>query len=436
MRAKTLLAGLALLAWSIGAAAQPKIEHWTLDNGARVYFTRTTELPMVQLRAVFDAASSRDPQSKPGVAQMTNSMLRQGAGRLSADEIAAGFESLGAEFGSSSERDMAVVELRSLSDANLLDPALDLFSTVLTRPTFPADALDRERARALVALQRDLQQPGTIAEKTFMRQVYGDHPYAHDPLGTAESLRGISRADLAAHHARYYTGANALIAIVGDVTKDEAREIAKRTVGRLARGEKAPPLPAAPMVEEGQRKLIEFPAQQSHVRLGHPGMRRDSPDFFPLTVGNYTLGGGGLVSRLSEEIREKRGFAYSVYSYFLPMRAEGPFVTGLQTRNAQRDEAIAVVRAILAEFAEKGPTEQELQAAKRHLTGSFPLRIDSNKKLADNLAYIGFYGLPLDYLDTYVERIQSVTAEQVRAAFKRHLHPKDAVTVVVGGGEG
>jgi len=431
--ARAILAGLALWALSFTAAAVPKIEHWTLDNGVRVYFVRTTELPLVQLRAVFDAAGSRDPADKPGVALLTNAMLGQGAAGLDADQIASGFESLGAEFGSSSARDMAIMELRSLSAPKLLDPALDLYAQVVSRPTFPAEALERERARFLVALQRDLQSPGAIAEKTFMRMIYGDHPYAHDPLGTPESLRAITRADLAAHHARYYTGANAWLAIVGDATLAEAKRIASRALGGLPRGQAAPALPGAKLATAGKRETIVFPAQQSHIRLGHPSLRRDDPDYFPLLVGNYVLGGGGLVSRLSVEVREKRGYSYSVYSYFLPMRAEGPFAAGLQTRNAQRDDAIAVVRRVLSEFAERGPTAEELEAAKRHLTGSFPLQLDSNKKLADNLAYIGFYGLPLTYLDDYIPRIEAVTAEQVRAAFKRHLRPQDAVTVIVGG---
>ncbi|HEY8554158.1 MAG TPA: pitrilysin family protein [Burkholderiales bacterium] len=435
MRVSSVLMGLGILASSWSAGAQPRIEHWTLDNGARAYFVRTTELPLVQVRVVFDAAASRDPAGKPGVALLTNAMLRQGAAGMNADEIAHGFERLGAEYGSSSERDMAVVELRSLSDKQILDPAIDLFAKVIGRPSFPPDALERERQRLMVALRRDEQSPGAIVEKAFLRAVYGDHPYGRHPAGTLESVPNISRADLAAHHARYYTGANAWIAIVGDVTSAEAREIAKRTVGSLPRGEPAPPLPPVRTVTRNESEVIPFPATQSHIRLGHPGIARSSPDYFPLIVGNYTLGGGGLVSRLSNEIREKRGYAYSVYSYFLPMRVEGPFVIGLQTKNAQRDEAIAVVRKVLADFVERGPTEEELRAAKRHLTGSFPLRIDSNRKLADNLAYIGFYGLPLDYLDTFTERVEAVTVEQVREAFKRHVHPDRAVTVVVGGSD-
>lgn len=331
---------------------------------------------------------------------------------------------------------MAIVELRTLSDPKLLNPALELFAKIVGQPTFPTDATARERDRALVSLQRDSQLPDVIAEKTFWRSMYGSHPYAHDPIGTVESLRAITRADLAAHHVRYYTGANAWLAIVGDATLSEAKTIAQRALGSLPAGAAATALPPVPPASAKPRVAIDFPAQQSHVRLGHPGIRRDDPDYFPLIVGNYTLGGGGLISRLAVEVREKRGYSYSVYSYFSPMRAAGPFTLGLQTKNAQRDAAIAVARQVLDEFVERGPTEPELEAAKRYLTGSFPLRLDSNKKIAENIAFIGFYALPLTYLDEFIPRVEAVTGEQIRAAFKRHLHPKDAVTVLVGGGAG
>jgi zinc protease len=434
MRASAVVMGVGLLLASAAASAVPKIEQWTMANGVRVYFVRTTELPLIQLRAVFDAAASRDPADKPGVASMTNDMLPQGADGLDADKIASGFEDLGAEFGTSSARDMAIVELRSLSDAKLLNPALDLFAKVVTKPTFPADALERERASALVSLKHQEQSPQAIAQKTFMQLIYGDHPYAHDPTGTTESVRAITRADLIAHHARYYVGSNAWLAIVGNATRAEAKSIAEHALGGLPRGEAAPPLPAVASLKQGKRENIEFPAQQTHVLIGHPAVARDDPDYFALRVGNYTLGGGGLVSRLSEEVREKRGYSYSVYSYFQPMRARGPFMLGLQTRNAERDKAIAVARKVLDDFVAHGPTAQELEAAKRYMTGSFPLRLDSNKKLADNLAFIGYYGLPLNYFDTFIQRVNAVTIDQIRTAFKRHVHPEDAVTVAVGGG--
>lgn len=433
MAAKWYVAiALTLLAGTLQAA--PKIEHWTLDNGARVYFVRAKELPLLQLRVAFDAGSSRDPADRAGVAVYTGRMLNFGAAGFDADAIAAGFENLGAEFGTGVDRDMATVELRSLSDRKLLRPALDLLATVIAEPTFPQDAFERERALGLVGLKRDAQQPNIIAEKAFLRSLYGAHPYAHEPVGTEASLKTLTRDELVAHHRRYYTGANAWLAIVGDATVGEAKEIARRVLGRLPRGEAAPPLPAPTAIKAPARQQIAFPASQSHIRLGQPAIARTDPDYFPLLVGNYTLGGGGLVSRLADEIREKRGYSYSVYSYFYPLRVAGPFVLGLQTKNAQRDDALKVVRKVLADFVAEGPTPRELDAAKKHLTGSFPLRLDSNKKIADQISVIAFYGLPLTYLDDFIPKIEAVTIDQIRDAFKRRIDPEKLATVIVGGG--
>lgn len=428
------LGGLVLLGAMATADAGPKIQHWTLDNGAHVYFVETHELPLVQIRAVFDAGSSRDPRDKPALAALTNLLLNDGAEGLSADAIASSFEGVGAEFGSAAERDMATVDLRSLSDKQLLQSALETYIKVLTAPTYPVEALERERNRTLVALQRDEQSPGAIIEKRFYQELYGDHPYAHHPLGDAASLARLTRDDLVAFHRRAYVGANTWFTIVGDVSLSEAKRIAAQTVGRLPQGEAAPALPAVTAPTQARTRMIAFPATQSHIRLGHPGISRPDPDYFPLYVGNYILGGGGLVSRLSDEVRERNGYAYSVYSYFHPMRAEGPFVLGLQTENKSRDAALKLVRQVLEKFIAHGPTDQELQAAKKHLTGSFPLRLDSNRKIADNLAALAFYGLPLNYFDEYIARIEAVTLAQIRDAFKRRVHPDKMLTVTVGGG--
>jgi zinc protease len=413
--------------------AAPDIQHWTLDNGARVYFVETHALPMVQLRVVLDAASSRDPSDKRGLSVLTNALLDEGTGELDADAIAARFEGLGAEYNGSSQRDMATVDLRSLSNPTLLQPALDLLARILSAPSFPQAGLERERQRALVALQQHAQSPATVIEKAFYRQLYHEHPYQEDPLGDVASLKAVTREDLIAHHRRYYVGRNAVLAIVGDVSRREAKKISRQILGQLSVGVTPPPLPPVPELKQPHNRVIEFPATQSHIRLGQPGMTRTDPDYFPLYVGNYILGGGGLVSRLSDEVREKRGLSYSVYSYFLPMRSQGPFMIGLQTKNNQRQQALAVVRKVLKDFVAQGPTEKELEAAKKHLTGGFPLRLDSNKKIAEYLAMIGFYSLPLTYLDDFIPRIEAVTVDQIRDAFKRRVHPERLVTMIVGG---
>ncbi len=413
--------------------AGPKIEHWTLPNGARVYLVEAREIPMLQVRAVFDAGAARDPKGKGGLAQLTNLMLREGAAGLTADDIASRFEGLGAEFGAGTERDMATVDLRSLTDPALLEPALDLFTRILLAPTFPAESMERERARMMIGLARDAQSPGSVAQKTFMRALYGEHPYANDPAGDEASLKRITREDLIVHYRRYYVGRNVWLTMVGNVSTGEARRIAEKLIGAMPAGEPAPALPPIALPERAAVKKIPFPASQSHLLVGQPGIARADPDYFPLYVGNHILGGGGLVSRLTEEVREKRGLSYSVYSYFAPMRAPGPFVMGLQTKNASRDEAYGLLRKILDEFIAQGPTEVELEAAKKNITGGFALRLDSNRKIADQMAAIVFYGLPLTYLDDFSMHVQAVTAEQIRDAFARRVRPDRMVTVIVGG---
>jgi zinc protease len=434
MCAKKIIMAALLVAASMAAFATPKIEHWTLANGARVYFVKTHDLPMVQFRAVFDAGSIRDTEKTAGTAALTAVMLNEGAAELNADAIAAGFENVGAEFGSGSDRELANVDLRSLSDPKLLQPALAIYTQLLTQPTFPAENLERERARHLLQLQKNQQSPGAIIDEAFFASLYAGHPLARHALGNPTALKTVTREDLSAFHKRFYTGANAWFVIVGDLSTKDAKRIASETVGRLPRGEPAPALPGVALRAKAETQAISFPATQSHIRLGLPGFTRLDPDYYALYVGNYILGGGGLVSRLSDEVREKRGFSYSVYSYVHPMRQSGPFVVGLQTENAKRTAALKVVRDVIARFVADGPTDAELAAAKKHLTGSFALRLDSNRKIADNLAAIAFYGLPLTYLDDFIPRVEAVTAAQIREAFKRRIDPNAMLTVTVGGG--
>jgi len=433
-----LLLGATLLLVSFASLATPKIEHWTLTNGARVYFVEAHNLPMVMLNVVFDAGSARDSQARNGLSMLTNHLLNYGTGELDADAIAATFEGLGAEFGSSNDRDMAGVSLRSLSDRALLDPALDLFARVLAAPSFPTASFERERQRALLGLKQAEASAGDVAAKAFFAQLYKGHPYALPSDGSATGLKALRRDDLVGFHARHYVGRNAVLALIGDIKLSEAKAIAERVLGGLPAGEAAPALPkVADVVPRGRaERFVAHPSTQTHLYIGQAGMARNDPDFYPLYLGNHVLGGSGLVSRLSQEVREQRGLSYSVYSYFLPLREPGPFLLGLQTKNSQRAEALTVVRRVLKEYVEKGPTPEELAAAKKNVTGGFPLRIDSNRKIAEYLTVIGFYGLPLTYLDDFIPRIEAVTAEQIRDAFRRRVHPEHMLTVVVGGGEG
>jgi len=413
--------------------ATPKIQHWQLKNGARVYFVESHTLPMVQVTAAFDAGSARDPENSYGLALMTNHLLKEGAAGKSTDQIARGMEDVGAELYSDVGRDMATIGIRTLSAKDKLEDSTELLSQIIGKPGFPAASLDRERNRMMVALQSKKQSPGDIASDLFFNLVYRNHPYGHPEEGNAESIGAITQKDLVDFHRRYYVGRNAVLAIMGDLTRSQAKALSRKILGDLPAGKAAPVLPAINPAKTGSTNAKQFDSEQTHILVGQVGMRRKDPDYFKLYLGNYILGGGGLVSRLSDVVREKNGLAYSVYSYFWPLQQNGPFIMGLQTANKSRDRALELMDQVLRDFISKGPTPEELAAAKSHITGGFALRIDTSRKLVNYLAVIGFYRLPLNYLDEFPKKIQAISAGQIRRAFKRRIHPKRMITVVVGG---
>lgn len=413
------------------AFAMPPIQHWQTNNGVPVYFVPAPDLPMVDVEVVFDAGSARDGD-KPGIAALTNGLLSEGAGGYSADQIAETFDNLGAEIGISAGRDMATVSLRSLTESQLLQPALKMLALLLVQPDFDEAPLERVRQQTLVGLKYQQQSPSAIADETFYRAIYGTHPYATPSDGTPESVVALSRDDIRAFHARYYVAKNAMVAIVGALDRKSAEELTNQLVGELPSGEVPPTLPSVAALSKAQTIHIEHPSTQTHILMGQPGMARGDSDYFSLYVGNYILGGSGLVSLLAEEVREKRGLAYSVYSYFSPWRVAGPFLASLETRNDQTAQALKVMQDVLRDFIEKGPTADQLKTAKLGITGRFPLRIAENSDIIGYLSLIGFYGLPLDYLLNFNKNVEAVTLEMIKDAFKRRLHLDKFVTVTVG----
>lgn len=410
------------------ALAGIKIEHWVSSSGARVYFVESRVLPMLDVQVDFAAGSMFDPVGKAGLAALTRATLDNGAGKLDETAIAEQLADIGANLGGSADTDRASVSLRTLSARDKRDTALAILKDVLQAPHFDAAVFEREKARTIAGLKEAMTRPDSMAGKAFWAALYPDHPYGRQ--ATPESVAALNRDDMAAFHTRYYNAANASITLVGDLSRQEAEKIADAITAGMPKGQAAT-LPGMPELPKGGQTRITHPASQAHVYIGLPAIERGNPDFFPLLVGNYTLGGGGFVSRLMKEVRDKRGYAYSVYSYFAPMRQTGPFQIGLQTKRSQAKDAIKVSRDILDAFLKEGPTEEELAAAKANLIGSFPLRLDSNKKILDNVAAIGFFDLPLDYLDQYQAKVQAVTAEDVKQAFARRVRPENLITVTV-----
>jgi zinc protease len=422
------------------AFAALDIQSWTLANGAKVLFVENHSIPILDVSVEFDAGARRDPAGKAGTAELTNSMLARGVHEANAPfaepalteaQISNAFADTAAQRGGSAGSDRAGSTLRTLSSSAERDASIALLARILAQPSFPEEFFARDKARMLSAIREDETKPESIADKAFWRLLYGTHPYAQQE--TVATVEPITRDDLLAFHNAHYVANRAVISMIGDISRTEANVIAQQLTVRLPQGA---PLPALPEVKvlPAREELIAHPASQAHILLGMPAIARGDPDYFPLLVGNYTLGGGGFVSRLTHEVREKRGLSYSVYSYFMPMAQPGPFQAGLQTQKDQADQALKVVRDTISTFLREGPSAQELKAAKDNLIGGFALRIDNNRKILDNIAAIGFYNLPLDYLDTWTKKVAAVTVADIKAAFNRKIELDKMSTVIVGNG--
>lgn len=438
MMKRILLVFLLAFASAGPARATLKIQSWTLANGAKVLFVENHSIPILDISVEFDAGARRDPQGKAGTAELTNAMLARGLREartpflepaMSEAQISDAMADIAAQRGGGTGADRAGASLRTLSSRDEREASVTLLARILAHPSFPGNFLERDKARMISSIKEDETKPESIADKAFWRLLYGAHPYSRYP--TVPSVEAVTRDDLIAFHAAHYVANRAVISMIGDVTRAEADAIAQQLTARLPQGEPLPVLPPVVAMPASEER-IPHPATQAHILLGMPAIVRGDPDYFPLLVGNYTLGGGGFVSRLTHEVREKRGLSYSVYSYFSPMAQPGPFQAGLQTQKEQTDEALKVVRDTIVAFLRDGPAPRELKAAKDNLIGGFALRIDNNRKILDNIAAIGFYNLPLDYLDTWTAKVEKVTIADVQAAFQRKLALDKMSTIIVG----
>ncbi len=428
-----LIVTAALCCISTVAFATPKIQHWQSASGAKVLFVEDHNIPMLDVSINFPAGSGFDAADKAGVAGLTQHLLDLGVEGMSEDDIARSVADIGARLAGSLDPDRASVSLRTLSTAEVRDKALDIMARVVQTPVFPEDVLAREKVRMVAGLKEAETKPEHIADKAFGKAIYGTHPYGQ--TSEVETVEKIGVQDLKDFYRTHYNASKAVVAIMGDASRAQAEAIAEQLTAKLPNSDAPAALPEVAMHIAASEQRIAHPATQSHILIGAPGMSRTDPDYFTLYVGNYILGGGGFVSRLMEEVREKRGLAYSVYSYFMPLKQAGVFQIGLQTKKEQADEALQLARKTLADFIAKGPTEKELQAAKDNIIGGFPLRIDSNSKILGYLSVIGFYDLPLTYLDDFTDKVEKVTVAQVREAFARRIDPQAMATVIVGAPE-
>lgn len=427
---KQLLTAFFILVFSQSVAAKLDIQSWHTSSGAKVMYVHAPQLPMLDIEVSFDAGSARDGKDW-GVASFTSTLLGTRTSKLTEDEVSAAFNSIGAQIGSSSGRDKAAISLRTLTRPQIMQRALSTFETLISDSQFDQAIFDRELQRLLLAIKQKTTKPQTIASTTLWQQLYGEHPYAHDPSGTEETAKRLTIKKLQQFYQRYYVASNAYIAIVGNVDKQQAQQIAEQLMANLPKGQKPADLPQPKTINNGKKSKTEFDSTQTYYYLTQQGVQRGHEDYVPLFVGNHLLGGNGFGSRLMQEVREERGLVYSVYSYFAPMKVTGPFVIGLSTKNASAYEADDVVQQTLKDFL-NGFSDKELQAIKDNLVGGFPLRIDSNSKILGYLSLIGFYNLPLDYLDTFPQAVAKVSKQEVLQAWNKLIQPEKMQTIMVG----
>jgi len=415
------------------------IEKLDSYNGAKAYLVQTKTLPMVDIEVSIDAGDRYDPIGKSGLADMTAALMNYGArgseGALNEAQIADEIADLGATIGLSVGGERATLRIRSLSRKDLRDRAVRLVAAMLSAPTYDPKIVEREKQRTITNLLEAETKPEYVLERRFKKSVYGDYPLAYSP--SAKSIATVNAVDLKQFHKQFYRGDRMIVSIVGDVDRAQANEIVRTLLQKVPEAgpaiAKIPGLPRSAVEPLAQREVqIPFDSQQAHIAMGMTAVTRSNPDYFPLLVGNYILGGGGFVSRLMAEVREKRGLAYSVSSYFAPGKDAGIFQAGLQTKNDQAALALEVMSSTIAKFIADGPTPSELVAAKSNLMNGYPLRIDNNRKLLDNVSSIAWNDLPLDTMDIWTKQVEAVSLEQVTNAFQKYLAMDRMQIVVLG----
>lgn len=427
---QTLSQYLLFAALSTSVLAQTPLS-WETTNHVRVLFYQTQSVPMLTLHLAFKAGSAYDNNAY-GLSALTSSMLDQGNAGFDANQIADQMAETGAVFSANANREMSTVSLSTLTEPTAFKEAVAVFKRILFHPDFPLPAFNQQKNLQLATLRNEQESPDTVAINTFFNTLYQHHPYGHAIHGTPNTVPKIQRQEVIDFYHRYFVAENAVMVMVGAIDPAQAKQLAETILAELPSGKKAPPLPEAKPYTGTNLIQVPFSATQTTLCLGQLGITHHSPTYFPLLVGNYILGGGSLTSRLALEVREKNGLTYGVNSEFLPMPSTGPFLISLSTQNAQAPKALRLTEEVTDAFIQSGPTATELTAAKAYLTGSFPLSLASNTDIANMLVKIAFYELPLDFLETYVARINAVTIEEIKQAFLSTLSMKKMLTVSVG----
>ena len=427
----TLLALALLLPLSVQAATD--IQRWRNRDGTQILLVERHENPIIDLEVSFKGAGSvANPDGKSQVAEFTAALLTDGTQELDEEAFNAEADNIGAQISSDSNTESASAGFRSLSKADIRDKAANLLNHSLTRPRFDEAVFRRRQTQSITGLQQQETTPDYTATRELTKLIYPKHPYGSGANITVDSLKRVNLDDIRAFHRTHYGKDNAIVAIVGDINRKQADRLVKNVLNglpeRSSAAKNVPPVQQQP----AQRRDIPFAGEQAQVLLGMPLIKRHDPDYYALVAGNYILGGGGFDSRLMKVLRDRHGYTYGVHSTLEPATEAGMFTIGYSTQKKNTKDSLVQAQAVIKQFIEEGPTEEELAQAKANIIGSFPLRFDSNAKLVKYLSIIGHHNLPNDYLEAYPKAIGKLTVEQVKDAWQRRVKPEDLHIVVVG----
>jgi zinc protease len=411
-------------------ASTPPVERAVLPNGLRILVIRQPHLPMVVVSALVDAGGRFDPDGKEGLASLTASLLTEGTEKRSAAQIHDAVDVLGAKLSAAAGDDYASVSLTVLRKG--LAEGFNLFCDVLLHPKFAKPEFERKRHEALAELEADEQNPGSVAERAFRKVLFGTGPYRSEPSGWKESVAKLAIGDVGAFFQAAYQPQRTILVASGDTTLAEMSDLTDRLLGGWKGSASEAKLPAGRSRATADLIRINRDLTQANVVFGHLGTTRDDPDWYAIQVMNYILGGGGFSSRMMNSIRIEAGLVYSVFSYFVPGKLPGSFQVVLQTKSATTAEALRRVREEIERMRSRPVSDEELTSAKKYLTGSFPLRFDSDAEMVGFYSQVEFYGLGLDYPNRYDDLINAITKDDILRVAKKYLHPDEAIVVIVG----
>ncbi|MCR9240021.1 MAG: insulinase family protein [Rhodobiaceae bacterium] len=427
------IAALTLIA-TPAALAATEIQEVTSPGGITAWLVEEHSLPFVVIEAAWENGTLQDPEDKAGLTYMMAGLMNEGAGDLESQAFQGELERLAANLSFRASRDRLSLSFKTLTENR--EEAVELLRLALTEPRFDQSPIEQIRGQLKVAILRDAESPDKIAADAWYSTALADHPYTRPSKGTLDSITTLGRDDLIAHRERLFAKDNINIAVVGDIDPEALKELLDDVFGGLSDATLFEEVALAEVNPEAQLQIIERNMPQSVVLFGHAGIAREDDDFIPAYVMNYILGGGGFSSRLMTEVREKRGLAYSVATYLYPLRHAALFIGQVATENERVSESLDVIRAEIARLAAEGVTEKELTDAKTYLTGSYPLRFDTNDKIAGQLIAIQEADLGIDYINRRNGLIEAVTQDDIKRVADRLLGPENLIVTVVGQPEG